>query len=220
MWTRELIKEKAKGVLRQNYWPAFIISLILTLAGARSSFNGGSNGVRWESDLNFFTWQLFMTVLTLSVAFVLIRVVIGFLLEIGGRRFFIKASEGVVDFNSIGYAFREERYSNIIKVMFFRGLYIFLWSLLLIIPGIIKAYAYRFVPYILAENPGMGVDEALYLSERMTDGEKFNIFILDLSFMGWYFVGALAFGIGVFFVNPYVDATNAELYKVLKKEVA
>lgn len=220
MWTREIIKEEAKERLRKDYWAPFIISMILTLAGARSSFNSSGNGIQWKSDLNFFTWQLFMTVVTFSIAFVIIRVVIGFLLEVGGRRFFIKASEGSIDFNHIGYGFREGRYTNIIKVMFFRGLYIFLWSLLLIIPGIIKAYAYRFVPYILAENPNISVDEALFLSEQITDGEKFEIFILDVSFMGWYLLGALAFGIGVFFVNPYVDSTNAELYKILKKKIA
>mgnify|MGYP006295230481 CR=1 FL=1 len=89
---------------------------------------------------------------------------------------------------------------------------------MLIIPGIIKSYAYRMVPYILAENPKIGHRRALDLSNKMTRGEKWKIFVLDLSFIGWFILGALFFGIGVFFVQPYYDATNSELYIKLKKE--
>ena len=95
-------------------------------------------------------------------------------------------------------------------------LFIFLWSLLFVIPGIYKAYQYRMVDYLMAENPYMTYQRALELSRQMTDGEKFNIFILELSFFGWLFLGALACGIGVFFVNPYIEATFAELYAALR----
>ena len=84
------------------------------------------------------------------------------------------------------------------------------------IPGIYKAYQYRMVDYLMAENPYMTYQRALELSRQMTDGEKFNIFILELSFFGWLFLGALACGIGVFFVNPYIEATFAELYAALR----
>ena len=100
--------------------------------------------------------------------------------------------------------------------MFLRDVYLFLWTLLLIIPGIIKGYAYRMVPYILADNPNIGAARAIELSDQMTKGEKLDIFVLDLSFLGWILLGSLACGIGVLFVNPYVEATNAELYAALK----
>jgi len=74
------------------------------------------------------------------------------------------------------------------------------------------------VPYILADNPNIGVMKAITLSNEMTNGHKFDMFVLDLSFIGWYFLGALALGIGVLFVMPYENATNAELYLVLRKE--
>lgn len=73
------------------------------------------------------------------------------------------------------------------------------------------------VPYILADNPNIGVKKAIALSNEMTLGHKFDMFVLDLSFIGWYLLGALAFGIGVFFVLPYENATDAELYLVLRK---
>lgn len=104
-------------------------------------------------------------------------------------------------------------YFNTAKIMFCKGLYTTLWSLLFIIPGIIKAYEYSMIPYLLAENPNMSKQEAFAISKELMDGNKFNAFVLDLSFILWNFVGALAFGLpGIFFVNPYVQLTNVELY--------
>ena len=102
--------------------------------------------------------------------------------------------------------------------MFLRGLYTFLWTLLLLIPGIIKSYAYRMVPYILADNPKMGADNAITLSRKMMDGNKFELFVLELSFLGWYLLGLLALGVGILFVNPYYNATEAQLYLVLREK--
>jgi len=143
---------------------------------------------------------------------------VGYVLEVGGRRYFIDLTYGSADVGLLGYGFREGRYINIFKTMFVRSIYILLWALLLIIPGIIKAYAYRMVPYILAENPGMGSGRAIQISNEMTMGEKWDIFVLDLSFIGWYILGSLALGVGVFFVQPYYDATNAELYMKLREK--
>lgn len=74
------------------------------------------------------------------------------------------------------------------------------------------------VPYILSNNPNIGYKRALHLSKQMTNGEKMNIFVLDLSFIGWFFLGILTFGIGVLFVLPYYNATKAELYLVLRQK--
>ena len=123
---------------------------------------------------------------------------------------------GNAPFSSLFSAFGGPAYRNVVKVMFMKNLFIFLWSLLFVIPGIYKAYQYRMVDYLMAENPYMTYQRALELSRQMTDGEKFNIFILELSFFGWLFLGALACGIGVFFVNPYIEATFAELYAALR----
>ena len=103
--------------------------------------------------------------------------------------------------------------------MFLRDLFIALWTLLLIVPGIIKGYAYRMVPYILAENPDMNYKEALDLSSKMMYGNKWKSFVLDLSFIGWIILSILTFGILLlFYVNPYIGSTNAELYKAIKAE--
>ena len=77
-------------------------------------------------------------------------------------------------------------------------------------------YCYLMVPYILAENPDMKAGEVLRLSKEMMDGQKWNAFVLGLSFLGWQLLGTMLCGIGTFFVQPYVDATFAELYAVLR----
>ena len=101
-------------------------------------------------------------------------------------------------------------------VLLFSNLFVSLWSLLLIVPGIVKALAWSQVPYLLAENPNLTGARAREISEQMTDGQKWEIFLLQLSFLGWYLLGALACGVGVLFVDPYVQATHAELYARLR----
>jgi len=137
-------------------------------------------------------------------------------LEVGGRRYFTSACCRQYDLSSLGFSFQRGRYMNVVGVQFLRGLYTFLWSLLFVIPGIVKAYAYSMVPYILADNPNLPASRAIELSCRMTAGQKWKIFVLDLSFLGWILLGALACGVGVLFVNPYIDSTRAELYMLLR----
>ena len=136
--------------------------------------------------------------------------------EIGVKRFFRRNLEEPANISNITYGY-DYNYKNVVKVMFFRDLYIFLWSLLFVIPGIIKGYEYRMVPYLLSENPNMSKDEAFAESKRLMDGQKWETFVLDLSFIGWYILGGLTFGIlNIFFVTPYQQATNAALYEHLK----
>lgn len=137
-------------------------------------------------------------------------------LHVGTRKYFLNNSYAPADVGLVGHAF-QTNYKNIIKVCFFRDLYIFLWSLLLFVPGVIKAYEYRMVNYLLAENPNMETKEALETSRNMMYGNKWDSFILDLSFLGWNMLSIFfTLGLlGLFYVDPYVAATDAELYKVL-----
>ena len=100
------------------------------------------------------------------------------------------------------------------------GLFIFLWSLLFVIPGIVKAYSYRMIPYLMAEDSNLSFFEAKDLSRRMMDGHKWNTFILDLSFIPWHILSFLTAGIvGVLYVVPYVEYTDVELYRVLRQTI-
>lgn len=234
-WTREQIKTRAKAVLRGSYWKAFLVSIIMGIAGGSqggfnvsSTFNSRNNNnstwFGWQSGIDNIRYSLpfiisiFAIAITIFLIIICFRIFIGYSIEVGGRRYFIRSAEKDVNLNNLGYSFNGKRYINIIKTMLYRGVLVFLWSLLLLIPGIIKAYAYILVPYILADNPQIGYKRALEISAGMTDGEKFNIWVLELSFIGWYLLGALALGVGVLFVVPYVNATEAELYLVLKEK--
>lgn len=112
-------------------------------------------------------------------------------------------------------AFNRDEFWGIFKCIFITNIKNFLWFLLLIIPGIIKAFEYSMVPYILTNNTNLTSAEAIKISRELTYGHKFDMFVLILSFIGWYLLGSLFFGIGVFFVNPYYEATKARLYLVL-----
>ncbi len=106
------------------------------------------------------------------------------------------------------------------KVTFLSGLFTFLWSLLLVIPGIIKAYSYSMAMYILAENPEIGALEAINRSKAMMNGHKMELFVLQLSFIGWHLLGAVTLGIAYVWVLPYINATTANFYNSIKNTVA
>lgn len=92
------------------------------------------------------------------------------------------------------------------------GIFIFLWTLLLIIPGIIKFYAYSMTHYIIAEDPEIDFMDALKKSEEMMKGHKFRLFKLQFSFIGWFILGIITFGVGLIFVYPYYNLAHANFY--------
>jgi uncharacterized membrane protein len=102
------------------------------------------------------------------------------------------------------------------KVTFLVGLFTFLWSLLFVIPGIIKSFSYSMSTYILAENKGKSALECINESKAMTEGHKMDLFVLGLSFIGWGFLCAITFGIAGIWVIPYIQATYANAYNSLK----
>lgn len=215
MWIRAELKSKAKVILKKSYWKCFIVSLIIAIF---EGTNGGSSGShRSDSGDVFFDPYFVKVFATIAVGFILLKILVGYVLVIGGRKFYLKAiQKDTFELDSLGYGFRNN-YLSIIFTMIWRGILLFLWTLLLIIPGIIKAYAYSMVPFILADRSDIGVRRAIELSNNMTRGHKWNMFVLDLSFIGWYLLGLLAFIVGIFFVVPYVHATKSELYLVLRK---
>lgn len=279
MWTRVMIKDRAKQVLQGNYWKAFLVALILMFVGGinlsgpfDSSGNGGSSNSQnnvnslnsadmyttattsdyttnyddggfdfnlkpsipfveyKDGGLHFkglpslndpsmiggaFTLLLVGMVLFGLIAALIWRVFLGYPVEIGCTRFFLNMRENRHNYRDMVQYFNRDQYWNIVKTMFMRGLFNALWYLLLIIPGIVKAYAYSMVPYILADDPELDYDTAIQNSIHMTEGHKLDMFVLDLSFIGWYLLGLLLCCVGGVFVNPYYLATKAELYTIL-----
>lgn len=111
-----------------------------------------------------------------------------------------------------------EAWGKSILLSFLIWIFTLLWSLLFIIPGIIKAYSYRMAFFILADNPELSASEALQKSKEMMKGHKLDLFILDLSFIWWSLLVAITFGVALIYVAPYVGATQANFYESLKED--
>ena len=137
-------------------------------------------------------------------------------LQMGGCRFFFCNLQQPADVKELCFGY-DRNYRNVVRVLFFRDLYLCLWTLLFIIPGIVKAYEYRMIPYLLAEHPDMPKEQAFATSRQMMYGEKGRAFLLDLSFIGWILLAACTCNIvGIFYFTPYKMSTNAALYEFLK----
>jgi len=262
MWSRSQLKEKAKFALKQNYWKAVLVSLILAwVAGGTaltttfdfsnmfdSSYEAQSSDFldefdhyeefdsfedSIEEDLSMMTEEdvvvlvamiagifivIFFIVFIIALIISLVwSALIGNPVEMGCSRFFLLNLNQKTDVKEVAFGF-DRNYKNVVKVMFFRTLYITLWSMLFWIPGIIKSYEYRMIPYLLAENPNLDKEQAFEISKRMMNGNKWKAFVLDLSFFGWDMLVVASLGIlEVFYVGPYRNLTNAALFEQLSQ---
>lgn len=186
---------------------------------------GGGEFASEEIEINFFEGMIvgLVPVIVFLIIFVIVLAAILafdiFLINpfsVGGKRFMVKSVENVAQVKEITYGF-DHSYKNIVRVMFRMDLSIFLWTLLLIIPGVIKMYEYYMVPYILTENPNMEYKAAMQMSRDMMEGNKWKTFVLGLSFILWHILGTLTFGIvEVLYVQPYRNLTFAALYCQLR----
>lgn len=220
MWERKEVKAKGKSAFKANYWKCVLVSFVLALitgatAGSYSGSGKNLNGGQIE-----FTKELITALLiVISIAFlisILIEILLRNPLKVGCYNFYKKNCVSPAKVDEMGFGFKSN-YKNVVCTMFIKDLFLLLWSCLFIIPGIIKAYSYRMVPYILSDNPDMNATDAITKSREMMKGNKWRAFVLDLSFIGWVILGALTFGILLlFYVAPYKDSTDAELYHALK----
>lgn len=235
MWNRRNLKNRAKTAFRANYWKSVLVALILMLlvdneeagsaavSGARGSFgitaDAAQRGFAGSVTGIYVTSALVTVLVLVAVLLVVLKIFVFNLLEVGGCRFFCENTYSKSPVRNLLWGFDSGNWFNIVKIIFFRDIKLVLWSLLFIIPGIVKSYEYRMVPYILSENPSMDSKEAFLRSREMMDGNKWDAFILDLSFIGWKFLGAITFGlVDVFWTNPYQYAANAELYMALRNQ--
>ena len=121
-----------------------------------------------------------------------------------------------IDFGVLFEGFQD--YSRIFVTKLLQGIYTALWSLLLVVPGIIKYYSYAMTDYILKEEPEMKNNAAIEKSMAMMENNKMKLFLLDLSFIGWAILCIFTFGIGFLFLQPYVQVSHAAFYEDLKAQ--
>ena len=211
---------------KKNYVSAVVVALLMgifgTVSGESSARRVSENSDKYSGNLlnvGMIT-GLLAGIATVVILIVLVaKVFVGNLLKMGGYRFFILNQTAQPGIGTLLDGFRSGHYVNIVLTMFLRDLFTTLWSLLLVVPGIVKHYEYLMVPYIIAENPAMDYKEAFQISKQMMDGEKMEAFIMDLSFLGWYLLSAVTCGLlAIFYVNPYVQAAFAEMYTFNKQK--
>lgn len=238
MFNRIAYKENGKQAFKRNYWLCVAVALIITLF-----CNGMLNTVINLKDVpekyqnshavyeeiyapdGSFDYEMIAANLpessrgakTFSAVLTLLGIFVFSIVEVGGCRFFLNNSKNEGRFNDLFVGFGDGNYWKYVWPMFAIRLQIALWTLLLIIPGIIKGYEYAMVPYVLADNPGMSKKDAFALSKKMMTGNKWNLFVFDLSFIGWTLLSLITLDIlGFFYVFPYMEAARAEVYLALK----
>ena len=190
---RAELKANAKAQIKGKIGILFVITLIIGVISAAAGFvlglvPGGS--------------LVASIIITPAFSLSMVRV---YLMVIGGQK--PEAKDAFSGFDDFWSAF---------KVTFLVGLFTFLWSLLFVIPGIIKTFSYSMSMYILAENKGKGARECIKESMAMTNGHKGELFVLGLSFIGWALLGAITLGIAYIWILPYMQATYANAYQSLK----
>lgn len=162
------------------------------------------------------TILIFFIVLIVVIAITLpISVFIGNPLDLGAKKFLVKNLNEKAEVKEVAFAF-DSNYKNIVKILFFRDLYLILWYMLFIIPGIVKSYEYFMIPYLLIENPDLTKEEAFAISKQMMRGQKWRTFVLNISFFGWDLLSACTLGIlNIFYVAPYRNLSFAALFEEL-----
>lgn len=199
MVSSKSLRIKAWNMLKGgNYWNLFIATLIFSLVFSINSLSAylpaGSN---------------------------LIAILIGAPISVGMATVYLNSFRQI--------KFRFEDLFEPFKTMYFKTLvlyilkliYIVLWTLLFIIPGIIKALAYSLSSYIINDNPDLDANDAITKSKELMNGNKWRLFKLMFSYLGWIILGLLAFGVGIFFVIPYIEAGLTAFYlDVIKEEAA
>ena len=126
--------------------------------------------------------------------------------------------EESVDLENLFDGFRGGRYTRVFCALFLVNLFTFLWALLLIIPGIMKAFSYALTPYILLDEPELTARQAITRSCEIMEGRRWKLFCLYLSFIGWGILSILTFGIGFLWLAPYMNASIAAFYEDARAE--
>jgi uncharacterized membrane protein len=140
-------------------------------------------------------------------------------ITVGVSNYFIKNTDSKPLFKDAFAGFKV-KYGRNIGTLLLVGIKTVLWTCLFIVPGIIKSFEYAIIPYILADDAEISSKDAFKKAKQMMKGNKWRLFKLDFSFIGWIILCILTLGLGTFFLIPYVDAAMAEFYVELKNKQA
>ncbi len=234
MWDTYEIKERGKAALKINYWKCVLVSFILgfvvsgTTGVSFKTSSGSEDPQEAFSELSqafngLDPAQQIGIILAFSGAVTIVLVIAAVIkiflynpLMVGGLAFFKQnVMDPPADLNEIEVGFRN--YLHTFITLFLNDLFLSLWTMLLIVPGLVKMYSYRMVPYILADEPDLSPTETITRSRQMMDGQKWHAFCYDISFIGWMLLTLITCGlVGIFWYGPYKQSSDAALYLALR----
>lgn len=225
-------REKARASLSGNWGVAIGTGFVASLLGAYTAIStgGGGSSSNEMSDkdaevlasvFSYETLMLMAMLLGILATILLIwgiaQFIIGGPITLGYVKFNLHMVNGTrPDFFDLFTQFH--RFGEGFLLQLLRRIYIFLWTLCLVVPGIIATFSYAMAPYILYENPGMSANDAIGASKQMMEGNRWRLFCLNISFIGWSFLCIFTLGIGFLWLKPYMEASYAAFYEELKRE--
>lgn len=256
MWTRKEFKDRAKKNLPKCYWNIVAVVFLVSIINCVISFIGGGSyfetlkEIKMMPDIDIGSiwndlmsgWSKIFIISWLLYFFITFPVTVGII------RLILNAKKGESNIKDALFVFNKKSYLKVVFAGFMQQLYIGLWTLAFVIPGFIKYYEYRMIPYILAEKPDIGFFKALELSKKMTKYHKMDIYVLEISFIPWYllaivvvtfivcilgsllrlagfeyiigFLSGVMGGLAAVFIRPYMESTLVEFYLELKKNIS
>lgn len=203
------IRAESRGILSGNWGQAVLVVLVISLI---SGISGSIGGSFTNSDGSYVSGALLVLAAILSLVSIVYTILVLNVLNYGFVIIYLQlCREGKIVFENLFKGFKD--YGRVVAVMFLKNLLIFLWTLLFIIPGIIKTYAYSMTEFILMDNQGMDALTAISKSKEMMNGRKGKLFLLDLSLIGWYFLCIFTCGIGFLWLSSYFMTNRAVFYQ-------
>ena len=206
---------RARENLSGNWLLAALVSLIALLLGGTC---GGASINIDQDDLEILQnipWlmNIIKPLLAYAVFTGIVGFIVGGVVHLGYCTFHLKLYDGQKAEIGDLFSHFKDQFADGFLLKLLTAIYTTLWSLLLIIPGIVKSYSYAMAPFIMAEHPEMNANECITASREMMHGHKMELFFLDLSFIGWILLSILTLGIGNVFLVPYAHAAHAAFYR-------
>lgn len=212
-------RTRARMDLQGKWTTAVLAGLVAGLLGGLVT---GSLGMDFEIDaehlasLPRFVRTYFAIAAGIGGILALVQFIIGGAVQLGYCRFLMNMHDGK-EANVSDVFSQMDRFGDGFCLALLKGIYTFLWSLLFIIPGIIAAYKYSMASFIMSENPDITPNQAITASKELMDGNKMDLFLLELSFIGWGLLNILTLGIGSLWLNPYMNAAHAAFYRNISR---
>ena len=227
---KRILRARARSNLRNSWGVSIGVAVVASLLGGLIVGTSFLPELKYDFPLDHFPalqryvdiWNQGLHIASLKLnfragIFGFAAFLMGGVLQMGFADFLLKQHDGkAAAFEDLFSKF--DHFGTGFAQNFLRGLYVALWSLLFVIPGIIKGYSYAMTPFILAENPNLSASQAIRLSEDLMDGYKTDLFLLDLSFIGWDILAALTLNLGNIALNPYKNAAYAAFYRQIQAE--